>query len=79
MKKRKKAITRREDVNETAFRVMRIATGSDVPNKNPNAVALGRLGGLKGGPARTAKLDPERRQQIASKAARARWDKKRKS
>lgn len=35
-----------------------------VPN-NPSAVALGRLGGLKGGKARAAKLTPERRQEIA--------------
>lgn len=41
--------------------------------KNPHAVALGQLGGLKGGPARTAALSPRRRSQIAKKAARARW------
>jgi len=41
--------------------------------KNPAAVALGRLGGLKGGPARAEKLSPERRFEIARKAARARW------
>jgi len=43
--------------------------------KNPHAVALGRLGGKKGGPARKAKLSPERRREIARKAIRARWDK----
>ena len=42
-----------EDMNETAFRVLREATGKE---KNPAAVALGRLGGKKGGPARAAKL-----------------------
>ena len=46
------------------------------PNKNPHAVALGRLGGLKGGAARAAKLAPKKRSQIAAKAAKARWDKK---
>jgi hypothetical protein len=46
------------------------------PNKNPHAVALGRLGGLKGGAARAAKLAPKRRSQIAAKAAKARWKKK---
>lgn len=46
------------------------------PAKNPNAVALGRLGGLKGGAARAAKLTPKKRSQIAAKAAKARWDKK---
>lgn len=41
--------------------------------KNPAAVALGRLGGLKGGPARTARLTAAQRSEIARKAARARW------
>ncbi len=41
--------------------------------KNRAAVELGRLGGLKGGPARAAKLTPEQRSEIARKAARARW------
>lgn len=44
--------------------------------KNPDAVALGRLGGLKGGKARFAKLTPEQRKQIGIKAAQARWSKK---
>lgn len=42
--------------------------------KNPHAVALGKLGGKKGGKARAAKLSPERRSEIARQAARARWD-----
>ena len=46
------------------------------PDKNPHAVALGRLGGLKGGTARAAKLGPKKRSQIAAKAAKARWRKK---
>jgi hypothetical protein len=41
--------------------------------KNPHAVALGRKGGLKGGPARAAKLTPEERRESAKKAAEARW------
>jgi len=41
--------------------------------KNPAAVMLGRLGGLKGGKARYKKLSPEQRSQIAQKAAKARW------
>jgi hypothetical protein len=40
---------------------------------NPHAAALGRLGGLKGGPARAAKLTPRHRRAIARQAARARW------
>lgn len=45
--------------------------------KNPAAVELGRLGGLKGGKARAEKLTKEQRVEIARKAAKARWDKKR--
>jgi hypothetical protein len=45
------------------------------PEKNPAAVALGRLGGQKGGKARAAKLTPERRKEIAEKAAKSRWNK----
>ena len=45
------------------------------PKKNPHAVALGRQGGLKGGPARAAKLTPEERRLSAQKAAAARWGK----
>ena len=41
--------------------------------KNPHAVALGRLGGKKGGKARAEKLTPERSQEIARKAAKVRW------
>ncbi|MGA2060412.1 MAG: hypothetical protein ABSG67_08025 [Thermoguttaceae bacterium] len=43
------------------------------PEKNPSAVALGKLGGLKGGPARAAKLSASMRKAIAKKAATARW------
>ena len=41
--------------------------------KNPAAVALGKLGGAKGGAARAAALSPRKRRQIAKKAAEARW------
>ncbi len=44
--------------------------------KNAAAVALGRLGGLKGGKARADKLTPEQRKEIAKKAAEKRWSKK---
>lgn len=40
---------------------------------NPHAAALGRLGGLKGGPARAAKLSAKRRREIALRAIRKRW------
>jgi hypothetical protein len=44
--------------------------------KNPHAVALGRLGGQKGGKARAEKLTPEQRSEIARKAVQARWAKR---
>ena len=48
------------------------------PTKNPAAVALGRLGGLKGGKARAANMTPKERSESAKKAAKARWAKKNK-
>lgn len=52
--------------------------GSPLPDpntgKNPAAVALGKLGGKKGGAARAAALSPAKRKAIARKAARARWN-----
>lgn len=47
-----------------------------IKEKNPAAVALGRLGGLKGGKARAEKLSSKKRKAIAQKAAKARWSKK---
>ena len=41
--------------------------------KNPHAVALGRLGGLKGGPARMAAMTPKERMEQAMTAVEARW------
>ena len=66
-----------EDTNVMAARIVAQVTGS-APHpmereKNPAAVALGRLGGLKGGKARAAKLSKKKRAAIAKKAARARW------
>ena len=58
------------DVNVLAADIVAEATGD---GKNPAAVALGRLGGLKGGPARKKKLSKKRRSEIARKAAQARW------
>jgi hypothetical protein len=74
MTKRKK---REHDFSVTAFRVVQEATGQiePKPKKNFDAKALGRLGGLKGGKARAEKLSPERRKEIAVKAASARWGK----
>jgi hypothetical protein len=64
------------DVITLAARIVAEATGEPVPgNKNPAAVALGRLGGLKGGKARAASLSKKKRSEIARKAAKARWSK----
>jgi hypothetical protein len=60
----------------TVFAPIVAAQASDSSGKNPNAAALGRLGGLKGGRARAQVLTPRRRRMIARKAARARWRKK---
>jgi hypothetical protein len=71
-----------EDINQIAFRVVQQAIGevpkeeAPDPNKKPAAVTLGRLGGLKGGKARADKLTPEKRKEIAKKAAETRWAKK---
>ena len=64
------------DVNQLAASIVDEATNTPAEKthkKNPAAVALGRLGGLKGGPARAAKLSAKKRSQIAQKAASARW------
>jgi len=65
-----------KDVNVIASRIVKETTSKPEDNtKNPAAVALGRLGGLKGGKARAKKLSPEQRSEIAKKAAQARWSK----
>jgi hypothetical protein len=68
----------KKDFAQTALRVVEISTGAPLKptGKNAAAVALGRLGGLKGGNARSAKLSPERRREIAQAAARKRWEDK---
>ncbi len=62
-----------EDINTIAANIVKQTTNEHI--KNPAAVALGRLGGLKGGKARAQKLSPMRRKEIARKAALARWNK----
>ncbi len=69
---------RPRDPNQRAYLIGQIATGEieDAdPNagKNPHAVALGRLGGLKGGRARAEKLDAKQKFDIAVVAAMSRW------
>ena len=67
----------RKDLNQLAASIVAQATGEEEeqPEKNPAAVALGKLGGQKGGPARAKKLTAKRRSEIAKKAAAARWRK----
>jgi len=66
------------DVNQIAADILKAATGepddlTPKGKKNPAAVALGRLGGLKGGKARARALSSSKRAQIARRAAKARW------
>jgi hypothetical protein len=85
----KRSSTRpKEDANQAAFRAVRELTrdpGEPAPSpppkkpakkKNPAAVALGKLGGRKGGKARAERLTPEQRSEIARKAAQTRWSEK---
>ena len=62
------------DANKLAKQVLGEAIANS--EKNPAAVALGRLGGLKGGKARADSLSSEKRSEIAKKAAATRWAKK---
>ncbi len=69
---------RPRDPNQRAKLIVDIATGESEEPKAPipaneDAVASGRRGGLKGGAARAQKLTRSRRQEIARKAAQARW------
>ena len=71
-----KRSSKRRDINLLAADIVAEATGARAQAeaaKNPAAVALGRLGGKKGGAARAKKLTAEQRREIARKAARARW------
>jgi hypothetical protein len=78
------AVHRPRDFNQLAYQVMLESTGqapkvdphAGERTKNPAAVALGRLGGLKGGSARAAALSTRKRRTIAKKGAAVRWGKK---
>ena len=76
-----KSIKRPKDTNQLAKSIVDIATGeaeeniAPVSGKNPAAVAVGKLGGVKGGKARANALTSKRRSEIAKKAAKARWHK----
>jgi len=76
-----KRSSKKKDVSELAKSIMEQAMGKQPKEsvdegKNPAAVALGRLGGLKGGKIRAAKLTKQQRFEIARKAAYARWRQK---
>lgn len=82
MPKRSSKPKRPRDVNQLAKFIVDSVAGEAPPEppaeddgKNPNAVALGRLGGLKGGKARAKALSSRRRKQIARRAAEKRWNK----
>lgn len=66
------------DLSQLGKRILDEATG-DAPKtkppaqKNAAAVELGKLGGVKGGASRAAKLTPKQRSEIAKKAAQTRW------
>ena len=72
----------KKDLNQLASSIVSKATDAEIvqkavdEGKNPAAVLLGRLGGLKGGKARAKKLSAEQRSGIAKRAAQARWSKK---
>lgn len=73
---------RPKDTNQLAKNVVDLATGEAQEaqtnnGKNPAAVALGRLGGLKGGKARARKLSKAQRVKIAKKGAEKRWKSRR--
>lgn len=77
-----RASKRPRDVNQLAKMIVDMSTG-EIPNekpppereKNPAAVALGKLGASKGGKTRAANLSAKKRKEIAKKAAQTRWNK----
>jgi hypothetical protein len=87
MPKRSSKKSKPRDISQLARAIVEEATGESLigqpspkdphqkptRQKHPGAVALGKLGGKKGGPARAKKLSAEQRKAIAQKAARARW------
>ena len=76
MQKRSSKTGKKRDLNETAKGIVDAATLEGTlteDGKNPAAVALGRLGGLKGGKARAKKLSAKKRSEIAKRAAEIRW------
>jgi hypothetical protein len=80
----RKRTGKKRDVNQIAHAMVEAIAAGEIPasmrtsdGKNPMAVALGRRGGLKGGPARAANMTATERKESAKIAAEARWSKKR--
>jgi hypothetical protein len=80
---RRSSKPRLPDPNTLAFNIVQQITGEPPlsepepdakPAKNPHAVAMGKLGGAKGGAARAKSLSKKQRSEIAKKAAAARWN-----
>jgi len=65
-----------QTIEENQEEIADIISEAQAEGKNPAAVMLGRMGGLKGGKARAAKLSAKKRSEIAKKAAKARWEAK---
>jgi hypothetical protein len=65
----------KKDIHETAFDVVRRATGEVVDPPESAKAQAGRKGGTRGGASRAKALTPEQRSEIARKAASARWKK----
>jgi hypothetical protein len=68
-----------KDPNQLAAAIVRLSTEDTEPERSPISeylAAIGRKGGLKGGKARAKKLSAKRRKEVAVKAAKARWGKK---
>jgi hypothetical protein len=63
------------DLNRLAAAIVGDATDETPPEPETQHAQAGRLGGLKGGEARASRLSPERRSEIAKKAAESRWQK----
>ena len=65
----------RKDTNQLAFSIVQRVTGEAPISIESARAKSGKAGGLKGGAARAVKLTPERRAEIAKKAAETRWKK----
>lgn len=80
-----KPSSQKRDFMQVARGIVEVAIGEQMDGnplpeppkdeRNPHAVALGSMGGKKGGKARAKALSPSKRRSIAKKAAKSRWNK----